>query len=73
MHVPTEKLISEQGCIEQIKKPSPIHVNHVINFNQLIILVNKIAEGAEFYCKSTIDKITIISSTPILYCTIFAH
>lgn len=58
---------SENNTNVKERKPPPIFLTNVINYEQLLVSLNTIAAGVEFKCKASMTGVTIYSSTPALY------
>lgn len=52
---------------EKEKRPPPIYVTNVNNFQELLKALVPVADGVEFKCKSSVDSVTVYASTSELY------
>lgn len=49
------------------KRPPPIYVTNVNNYQEFLKVLIPAAEGVEFKCKSSLDSVTVYTSTSDLY------
>jgi hypothetical protein len=61
---------TDENQTEKVKKPPPIYVSDVNNYEGLVTAITSIANGQEFVCKSNVKSVAIHPSTPALYRTI---